>query len=72
MAKNRLNYLLVSEDRPSDCAGQAHAMIWKDVQAELLPELKKRGFTIEMSEHWHAGFLPAVALPGTSRLVCHE
>jgi hypothetical protein len=58
MAKNRLNYVLVSENRPSDCAGQVHAMIWKDVQAELLPELQKRGFTIEMSEHCTPVFFP--------------
>jgi len=58
MAKNRLNYVLVSENRPSDCAGQAHAMIWNDVQEELLPELQKRGFIIEMSEHCTPVFFP--------------
>jgi hypothetical protein len=51
MAKNRLNFILVSEDRPSDCDGPAHGSIWKEVQKDLLPELQKRGFIIEMSEH---------------------
>jgi hypothetical protein len=58
MAKNRMNYILVSEDRPSDCAGPAHASIWKEVGGELLPELQKRGFIIEMSEHCTHVFFP--------------
>ena len=58
MAKNRLNYILVSENRPSDCDGPAHASIWKEVSDELLPELQKRGFVIEMSEHCAPVFFP--------------
>ena len=58
MAKNRMNFILVSEDRPSDCAGSAHASIWKEVSDELLPELQKRGFVIEMSEHCTHVFFP--------------
>jgi hypothetical protein len=58
MAKNRLNYILVSEDRPSDCDGPAHASIWKEVREELLSELQKRGFVIEMSEHCAPVFFP--------------
>jgi hypothetical protein len=58
MAKNRLNYILVSEDRPSDCDGPAHGSIWKEVREELLPELQKRGFIIEMSEHCAPVFFP--------------
>ena len=58
MAKNRLNYILVSEDRPSDCNGPAHGIIWKEVSRELLPELQKRGFVIEMSEHCAPVFFP--------------
>jgi hypothetical protein len=58
MAKNKLNYVLVSEDRPSDAAGKAHALIWKEVHADLLPELQKRGFIIEMSEHCTPVFFP--------------
>jgi hypothetical protein len=58
MAKNRLNYILVSEDRPSDCDGPAHGSVWKEVQVELLPELQKRGFVIEMSEHCAPVFFP--------------
>ena len=58
MAKNRLNYILVSEDRPSDSDGPAHGSIWKEVSEELLPELQKRGFVIEMSEHCAPVFFP--------------
>lgn len=58
MAKNRLNYILVSEDRPSDSDGPAHGSIWKEVREELLPELQKRGFIIEMSEHCAPVFFP--------------
>ena len=58
MAKNRLNYILVSEDRPSDCDGPAHGSIWKEVQEKLLSELQKRGFIIEMSEHCAPVFFP--------------
>jgi hypothetical protein len=58
MAKNRLNYILVSEDRPSDSDGPAHGSIWKEVHQDLLPELQKRGFVIEMSEHCAPVFFP--------------
>lgn len=58
MAKNRFNYILVSEDRPSDSDGPAHGSVWKEVNKELLPELQKRGFTIEMSEHCTPVFFP--------------
>lgn len=58
MAKNKLNYILVSEDRPSDSEGPAHALVWKDVTSQLLPELQKRGFFIEMSEHCTPTFFP--------------
>jgi hypothetical protein len=58
MAKNKLNYVLVSENRPSDADGQGHASIWKEVQEKLLPELQKRGFIIEMSEHCTPVFFP--------------
>ncbi|MBL7697864.1 MAG: DUF4838 domain-containing protein [Chitinophagaceae bacterium] len=58
MAKNRFNYVLVSEDRPSDSDGPAHGSVWKEVDKELLPELKKRGFVIEMSEHCTPVFFP--------------
>jgi hypothetical protein len=58
MAKNRLNYILVSEDRPSDSDGPAHGSIWEEVHQELLPELQKRGFVIEMSEHCAPVFFP--------------
>jgi hypothetical protein len=58
MAKNRFNYILVSEDRPSDSDGPAHGSVWKEVTKELLPELQKRGFIIEMSEHCAPVFFP--------------
>jgi len=58
MAKNKFNYILVSEDRPSDSDGPAHGSVWKEVTKTLLPELQKRGFIIEMSEHCAPVFFP--------------
>lgn len=58
MAKNKLNYILVSENRPSDSDGPANGSVWKEVTHELLPELQKRGFVIEMSEHCTPEFFP--------------
>lgn len=58
MAKNRMNLILVSEDRPSDSNGPANGSVWKEVDTELLPELQKRGFIIEMSEHCTPVFFP--------------
>jgi hypothetical protein len=58
MAKNKMNFILVSENRPSDSDGPAHGCIWKEVSGELLGELEKRGFIIEMSEHCAPVFFP--------------
>ncbi len=58
MAKNKLNFIMVSEDRPSDTRGPAHASVWKEVADELPPELQKRGFVIDMSEHCTHIFFP--------------
>ncbi|MEP7107934.1 MAG: DUF4838 domain-containing protein [Ferruginibacter sp.] len=58
MAKNKMNFILVSENRPSDSDGPANGAIWKEVNNELLPELQKRGFIIEMSEHCAPVFFP--------------
>ena len=58
MAKNKLNYILVSVNRPSDSPGPELGIIWKDVEKELLPELQKRNFVIEMSEHCTHEFFP--------------
>lgn len=58
MAKNKLNLILVSENRPSDSDGPANGSIWKEVTKELLPELRRRGFVIEMSEHCMPVFFP--------------
>ncbi|MBN1926752.1 MAG: DUF4838 domain-containing protein [Prolixibacteraceae bacterium] len=58
MAKNKLNYILVSVNRPSDSPGSALGIMWKDVEKELLPELLKRDFVIEMSEHCTHEFFP--------------
>ncbi len=58
MAKNKMNYILISEDRKTDCPGSAHSSIWKEVDIELLPELQKRGFIIEMAEHTIDIFFP--------------
>jgi hypothetical protein len=58
MAKNKLNYILISEDRRSDCPDSAHSSIWQEVGHELLAELQKRGFIIEMAEHTIDIFFP--------------
>ncbi len=58
MAKNKMNYILVSENRKTDCPDSAHSSIWKEVTNELLPELQKRGFVIEMAEHTIDIFFP--------------
>jgi len=58
MAKNKFNYILVSENRPSDSDGPANGSVWKEVTKELLPELQQRGFIIEMSEHCTPVFFP--------------
>src|SRR6185436_5969528 len=58
MAKNKMNFILVSENRPSDSDGPAHGSIWKEVSNDLLSELQKRGFIIEMSEHCAPVFFP--------------
>ena len=58
MAKNRLNIIMPSEDRPSDCPGPAHGSHWNQVGDELLPEVQKRGFVIDMSEHSTHIFFP--------------
>ena len=58
MAKNKMNFILVSENRPSDSDGPAHGSIWKEVSNALLSELQKRGFIIEMSEHCAPVFFP--------------
>ena len=44
MAKNKFNYIMVSENRPSDSPGNAHGNVWKDVSGKLLPELQKARF----------------------------
>ena len=58
MAKNRLNIIMPSEDRPSDCPGPAHASHWNQVGDVLLAEVQKRGFVIDMSEHSTHVFFP--------------
>ena len=56
MAKNRLNHLMTSWERHFETDG--HDMRWKDVAAGLLPELQRRGMTLEVSEHMTHLFLP--------------
>lgn len=56
MAKNRLNLLLTSWDRPDPTNTQT--MFWREVADELLPELKRRGILLEMSEHSTHVFMP--------------
>jgi hypothetical protein len=59
MAKNRYNLLLTSEDRPSDSGkSAAHDTRWRQVADVLLPEVQKRGFVLELSEHSTRLFFP--------------
>lgn len=57
MAKNRLNYVIVCEERFGDNI-DGHVIEWKKVTHKLLPELQKRGFHISMSEHCTHLFFP--------------
>lgn len=58
MAKNRLNYVIVCEERFSDVDGPGHAIQWNKLSKRFLPELQKRGFYISMSEHCTHIFFP--------------
>ena len=58
MAKNRLNYVVVCEERHSDVPVNCHLIRWNKVSHTLLPELQKRGFFISMSEHCTHLFFP--------------
>ena len=52
MAKQRYNYVIVSQDRPAGTAGLAQEIFFTGkTETELLPELQKRGFIINMGEH---------------------
>lgn len=58
MAKNNYNLLLTSIHRTDDSVGGAHAILWDEIGDELLPELRKRGIVIDMSEHSTDYFFP--------------
>ncbi|MCM3749032.1 DUF4838 domain-containing protein [Paenibacillus pasadenensis] len=58
MAKNNYNLLLTSIDRPDDSVDGAHSILWNEIANELLPELRKRGIAIDMSEHSTDYFFP--------------
>lgn len=51
MTKNNFNLLLTSLHRTDDSGTNANAMFWDEVGEYLLPELRKRGMVIDMSEH---------------------
>ena len=57
MAKNRLNLILTSADRPDEPT-RAQAMHWPEVAEALLPELRRRGMILEHSEHMTHLFFP--------------
>lgn len=56
MGKSRLNLLLTSWDRPDPTDTQT--MKWPEVADALLPELRRRGMLLEMSEHATHYFMP--------------
>lgn len=56
MAKNRLNLLLTSWERPDPTNTQT--MFWHQVGDRLVPELKRRGILLDMSEHSTEYFFP--------------
>lgn len=56
MAKNRLNLLLTSWERPDPTNTQT--MFWYQVGEQLLPELQRRGILLDMSEHSTEYFFP--------------
>jgi len=59
MAKNRYNLVLMSIDRPSDSGeSEAHGQHWEPIADELLPEVKKRGMLLSMSEHSMPYYFP--------------
>lgn len=60
MAKNRYNLLLTSDGRydPAD----TQVMLYCQVREKLLPELRRRGIIIELSEHMTHMFMPAEKL----------
>ncbi|TKG93628.1 DUF4838 domain-containing protein [Puteibacter caeruleilacunae] len=52
MAKQRYNYVLLSQDRPAGAAGLAQEVFFTGkTEKVLLPELLKRDFIINMGEH---------------------
>ncbi|QTH43149.1 DUF4838 domain-containing protein [Cohnella sp. LGH] len=58
MAKNNYNLLLTSIHRTDDSVDGMHAILWDEVGDKLLPELRKRGIAIDMSEHSTDYFFP--------------
>lgn len=51
MAKNGFNFLLTSIHRLDDTGQGDHAILWDEIEAEILPQLEKRGIVVDMSEH---------------------
>jgi len=58
MAKNNYNLLLTSIHRTDDAVDGAHAILWDEIADEVLPELRKRGIAVDMSEHSTDYFFP--------------
>ena len=58
MAKNYYNLLLTSMDREDDTTGDCHAILYCEIEKELLPALQARGIDIDMSEHSTDYFFP--------------
>ena len=58
MAKNGFNFLLTSMNRLDDSIDGCHAILWVEISERVLPEIRKRGLTIDLSEHSTDYFFP--------------
>lgn len=62
MAKNGFNFLMTSIHRLDDTTCGDHEILWDEMGDILLPELQKRGITIDMSEHSTDYYFPKETL----------
>lgn len=64
MAKNGFNFLMSSIHREDDtgCGEYGHAILWDEIGKKMMPELKKRGIVLDMSEHSTNYYFPSEKL----------
>lgn len=64
MAKNGFNFLMSSIHREDDtgCGKYGHAILWDEIGEKMMPELKKRGIVLDMSEHSTNYYFPSEKL----------